>query len=285
MTNSLSTRMKYSDLSRLGLMELPFRISADPRFLYLTPTIASLIDRLLDLMAYEEGLGVVEGEIGIGKTSVARRLYDIAAGDDNNLHPVYIHTALYNSAPAAARDIADHFGLDTHRVYTTQLRILEEGILKIREDGDNPVLIIDDAQFMETPSLETIQNMINFDVSSKAVQIVLFGQPEIHRNFSKPSAESVLKRVVTWQKLSAFSFEDTSAMLNWRVQQAGRKEPLFTGNALSMIWDTSQGNPRDTINIANEALRQLIKNGGQTINGEITQSAIANFSTRPLPGI
>ena len=74
-------------------------------------------------------------------------------------------------------------------------------------------------------------------------------------------------------------------MLNWRVQQAGRKEPLFTGNALSQIWDTSQGNPRDTINIANEALRQLIKNGGQTINGEITEIAIANFSTRPLPGI
>ena len=54
-----SSRLSLESLARLGLKELPFRVSADPRFLYLTSAIANLIDRLLDLITYEEGLAVV----------------------------------------------------------------------------------------------------------------------------------------------------------------------------------------------------------------------------------
>jgi type II secretory pathway predicted ATPase ExeA len=277
---SFETRKKFEELARLGLKEAPFRISADPRFLYLTSELALHLDRLLDLVVYEEGLGVVQGAVGTGKTTVARRLFELARGEDNDLYPVFIHTASYSTPAVAARDIANHLDLDTHRVYTTQMRIIEEGIFKIRDDGLNPVLIIDDAQHMSAQSLETIQHMINFDVSSKAVQIILFGQDEIHATFNKASTRSVKSRVVTWIVLNPFSFEDTVSMLNWRVQLAGRREPLFSEGALGMIWQTSEGNPRDTIMIANEGLQVLFKQGGQTIDDDIVSQAIDNFTLK-----
>jgi type II secretory pathway predicted ATPase ExeA len=274
-------RISQPQLNKLGLREQPFRISADPRFLYLSRSIANLINRLLDLMEFEEGLGVVEGEIGAGKTTVARRLFDIANGDDNNLHPVFIHTATYSTAGVAAREISTHLRLPHKRSYNDQLHEIEKWILDIRSQGRNPVLIIDDAHAMSVESLDTIQNLINFDVHSKAIQIVLFGQPEIHTTFGDEAAASVNNRVVTWQLLRPFSPAEMIEMLNWRAQQAGRKAPLFDDLAFQAIYSVSEGNPRDSVNLAHESLRHLITNDEDIISEAIVQAAIDTFTQRP----
>jgi type II secretory pathway predicted ATPase ExeA len=274
-------RISQTQLNKYGLREQPFRISADPRFLYLSRSIANLINRLLDLMEYEEGLGVVEGEIGAGKTSVARRLFDIANGEDNNLHPVFIHTATYSTAGVAAREISTHLRLPHKRSYNDQLHEIEKWVIEVRAQGRNPVLIIDDAHAMSVESLDTIQNLINFDVESKAIQIVLFGQPEIHTTFGAEAAASVNNRVVTWQLLRPFSQSEMIEMLNWRAQQAGRKQPLFDDLAFQQIYAFSNGNPRDSVNLANESLRKLVVAEGEIISEDIARAAIETFTQRP----
>jgi general secretion pathway protein A len=276
------SRLSLESLARLGLKELPFRVSADPRFLYLTSAIANLIDRLLDLITYEEGLAVVEGKIGTGKTSVARRLFEIANGDDNNYHPVYMHTASFSTALEAAKDISKHFGVSPRRAYTDQLRDFESYLIQVRQDDLIPVLMIDDAQLMSPTSLDAIQNMLNFDISVKLIQIILFGQPEIHSNFGNSPA--VLDRVVSWQNLGAMNFRDTVAMLNWRVQQAGRVESLFDNEALQFAFDQSEGTPRTIILLANDALRELVLQNGQIITGAIMKKAIKRYKQRPSLG-
>ena len=108
-------------LSRLGFREHPFLPSADPRFLYLSKQHLAVLDRVQDVINWREGLSVVEGVIGVGKTSIARRLHQMFEFDPE-YKTVYIHTATYTTETQAARDIASAFGLDKRRALLDQLR-------------------------------------------------------------------------------------------------------------------------------------------------------------------
>ena len=158
--------------------------------MYLSRNHLNILDRLEDIIEWREGLAVVEGHIGMGKTSLARRLYELTVQDETT-EPVYIHTAAYNTAMDAARDISAAFRVRGRRAYVDQLRELETRLVALKSQDRTAVVLLDDAQFMQPESLETVQNMLNFDISSKLVQIVLFGQQEIKEIFvQKPAVHN-----------------------------------------------------------------------------------------------
>ena len=90
-------------LQQLGFREHPFHVSADPRFLYLSKQHLAVLDRAQDVINWREGLAVVEGQIGVGKTTLARRLHEMFAYEAG-YDTVYIHTAEYNTPVDAARE-------------------------------------------------------------------------------------------------------------------------------------------------------------------------------------
>jgi len=123
-TNQMRTHrgvFSTETLSRLGFREHPFLPSADPRFLYLSKQHLAVLERVQDVINWREGLSVVEGVIGVGKTSIARRLHQMFEYDDG-YSTVYIHTATYSTATQAARDIASAFGQKKRRALIDQLR-------------------------------------------------------------------------------------------------------------------------------------------------------------------
>lgn len=273
-----SARLSREQLSRMGFKEHPFRSSADPRFLYLSSLHEDVLARLQGLVEWREGLGVIEGPIGTGKTSVARRLYELTT-QDAQYQPVYIHTATYNTQLDAARDIARHFGLDSRRAYTDQLRDLEGLLVELRQEEVTPVVIIDDAQLMSSDSLGTIQNILNFDLREKLMQIVLFGQLEVHLNFAKQPA--LLDRVAYWTKLGALPFNDMVSLLNFRLNVAGRSEPMFTDAALAALYEFAAGIPRPMIMVCNEVLHGLAASGRDVADQEDIVQATEIYNQRP----
>lgn len=265
-------------LGLLGFNEHPFRISADPRFLYLTEQHKAAISRLEDLIAWREGLSVIEGPIGTGKTTLARRLFELCL-QDNSLEPVYIHTAAYNTPLIALRDIAAHFRLESRRAYTDQIRDFESHLVDFREQGKNPVLIIDDAQLMYPESLRPIQDFLNFDLASKLIQIILFGQQEIHTNFARNP--SLLDRVVFWHKLGPLTYADMVRMIQFRLTVAGRRESLFTDRAMELLFEFSKGVPRPLVIVCNETLRVLVEAGRFEADEPEVHKAIEIYNQRP----
>jgi general secretion pathway protein A len=243
-------------LSRLGFREHPFLPSADPRFLYLSKQHLAVLDRVQDVINWREGLSVVEGVIGVGKTSIARRLHQMFEFDPE-YKTVYIHTATYTTETQAARDIASAFGLDKRRALLDQLRDFELFLVEIRKKDINAVVIIDDAQRMSSSSLDTIQAFMNFDVRAKLIQVILFAQPEIHTIFS--NNEPVLSRVASWQKLSPLPVDEATALIQFRCQVAGRKEPFYTDSAMLRLYEDTGGVPRPMIMTSAEVIRILIE--------------------------
>lgn len=264
-------------LQRLEFREHPFQISADPRFLYLSKQHIAVLDRVQDVINWREGLAVVEGPVGVGKTTVARRLHELFAFEPG-YQTVFIHTAEYSTPVEATRDIAGAFGRAPRRAYLDQLRDFERFLVERRASNENAVVIIDDAQKMKAASLDALQNFFNFDVRVKLVQIILFAQPEIHARFA--SNEAVLSRIASWQKLSPLPPDDALAMIQFRCQVAGRSEPLFSDGAFLRLYEFTAGVPRPMMIIGSDILRILLRRGKSEADTREVDEAIASYEQR-----
>jgi len=264
-----ASRLTFRELSILGLKEHPFHPSADPRFLYLSRNHLNILGRLQDLIEWREGLAVVEGHMG--------RLFELT-GQDDSTEPVYIHTAAFKTPMDAARDISAAFGVRGRRSYIDQLRDLEAHLVELKRADRTAVVLLDDAQFMEPDSLDTIQNMLNFDISAKLIQIVLFGQQEIKEIFVQKKA--VHDRVVHWQSLGPLPFTEMVGLISFRLTVAGRTEPLFTDSAYTRLYDFSSGVPRPLVIVCGTTLRLLAEKKIQVADTEVVEEAIDIYEQR-----
>ena len=111
-------------LDRLGLKEDPFKLSADPRYLYLGPEHLAVYRQAQGVISRRRGLALISGDMGMGKSSLARRLYDVYASEES-VDICYIHTAAFKSAMDAARQISETLGVPRLRSFQLQMEALE----------------------------------------------------------------------------------------------------------------------------------------------------------------
>ena len=81
-------------LERLGLKEDPFKLSADPRYLYLGPEHLAVYRQAQAVISRRRGLALITGDMGMGKSSLARRLYDVYASEESDCDLLYPHRRL-----------------------------------------------------------------------------------------------------------------------------------------------------------------------------------------------
>ena len=267
-------------LRALGFREHPFVLGSDPRFLFPTRQHTQVLERVQDVINYREGLAVVEGPVGAGKTTVARRLYDLYAFDER--HKVaYIPTAIYSSPVAATRDISAVFGQENRRAYLDQIRQFETFLVKQRSEERNVVIIIDDAQRMRPEALQALHDIFNFDARVKLAQVIVFGQPQIHKIFA--GYEPILDRIAAWQKLSPLPADDALAMIRFRCSVAGRSEneSLLEDTAFLRLYEFAGGLPRPMIIACGELLHILARKEKRTAGVEDVSEAITTYEARP----
>src|SRR5512135_2297314 len=166
-------------LDRLGLKEDPFKLSADPRFLFLGPEHLAVYRQAQAVISRRRGLALITGDMGMGKSSLARRLYDVYAAEQPNLKICYIHTAQFRSAMDAARQISNALEVPPQRSFQRQMEGLEEMMANAYTTGRNVIIILDDAQLMNNEALDVLHRLYNFDYDAKVVQILAFGQREM----------------------------------------------------------------------------------------------------------
>ncbi len=267
-------------LRALGFREHPFVLGSDPRFLYPTRIHTQVLDRVQDVINFREGLAVVEGPVGVGKSTVARRLYDLYAFDAG-YKAVYIHTATYTTSIAAMRDIAVAFGQATRRAYIDQIRQFEQFLVGERREKRNVVIIIDDAQRISPTALEAFHDIFNFDAKMKLAQVIIFGQPQIHKVFAE--YEPILDRIASWQKLSPLPADDGLSLIRFRCGVAGRSEnePLLEDDAFLRLYEFASGLPRRMIIVCGELLHILSRKEKRVANIDDIKEAITSYEARP----
>lgn len=265
-------------LAAYGFKELPFSQSPNPRFLYLTSQHQAALMKIMYSIQNRQGLTVVTGDVGSGKTSLARHLF----GQYIDHADFEIKNITNPSSPtevALLRIICNEFGVEMKRSYVLQLQALQEHLTTRYLAGVNCVVIIDEAQLLKPSQLELLRVFLNFETDqAKLCQIILFGQLDLALKIKGKRA--LKSRVFSMSMLPPCDPDDMRSMIEFRCRVAGGAPGLFTDSALKAIYDHTDGVPRDVINLCAKALLLAYNQGALKIDQPIVEAVVEDHEQR-----
>ncbi len=268
----------YKDYYRL--QEEPFRITPDPRYLYLTEQHRDALSHLKYGICQRKGFICLTGEVGAGKTTLCRALLRELGSDYHTalvLNPMLTETQLL-------RCIVEEFGIQTkRRDRLGYLNLLNQFLLRISSVSQDAVLIIDEAQDMSITGLEMVRLLSNLETErEKLVQIVLVGQPELRTLLNNPSLRQLSQRITVRYHLGNMNQKQTAEYLRHRLKIAGRDERdknavRFDYGAVHEIYRYSHGTPRLINALGDKALLAGYVYRTATIDRRIVLTALKDL--------
>jgi len=250
------------------LKERPFSISPDPRFFYLTTQHKEALTNCQYMITNRVGPVYVHGDVGTGKTTIARRLYQQLLDDPQYIVAMIISPNL-KSSNALLRLIMKEFDVKTDKKYENSLTLFGEFLQDSAGRGKVPVLFIDEAQLLKPDMLELVRFLLNFETNTqKLLQIVLFGQNELATNLeSKKELKSRMYR----SALASLNRSDMENMIQFRFQVAGGVKHPFTSDGLDELYKLTLGLPREICKVTDMALLRAMVSNTHAVNAEIVR--------------
>lgn len=260
------------DFGSMGLIEAPFSLSPDPRFFFLSSQHKTALAKIRYTAEQRQGLSVVYGDVGVGKTTIARRIYQ-AYIDNPGIEAAYLPMPIFPSEFQFLKAICSEFGLPPKRSKYAQIELLNAHLISVWKQGKNAVLIIDEAQSLVGKQFELIRQLLNFESNSqKLIQIIMIGQNELRNKLrlKKP----LRSRIATRSTIEPLDLQDTRDMINFRVMVAGRQDALFTDEAIQDIYDYSHGMPRDVCVLGLNVLPLALLANVSVIDADLIHQAL-----------
>jgi general secretion pathway protein A len=253
------------------LKEKPFSISPDPRFIYLTAQHQESLAKVKYAFTERMGMCAIYGEIGAGKTSLARRLWVDYADNPKYNFAMIVHPN-FPSTFQFVKEIRREFGLDKPpRSLSDALDELQEFLLTEHATGKTTILIIDEAKNLKPSNYETLHQLLNFETNTqKLLQIALFGQNELATRIDRQP--ELKDRITLFGALTNLTFDDAVKLIDFRWTVAGGDKHPFDNGALQAIFKYSKGLPRKISKIADNALIRAMSEGLSSINQDVIEN-------------
>lgn len=261
-----------------GLNENCFAPSPNPRYLHLTDQTNACLFKCKFVIEERQGLSLIVGKIGYGKTSVLRELVN-GYIDDGGYKIAMLPNGSFPTEMQLAKSISSELGLPARRSLDAQKKEIREFALNIYGQGGNVLLVIDEAQNLFGPQFDFLREMLNYETDeSKVIQIIIAGQPEIETKLATKPA--LVSRIILTNYLDTFSYDDMIAALEHRVRVAGggkRLGDVINDAGCKAAYLASKGVPREIMKIANASLLLGALNQVRPISEELVKAAVENI--------
>jgi general secretion pathway protein A len=262
-----------------GLRELPFELTPNPKFLFLTPRHREALSNLHYGLSSAKPITVLIGEAGTGKTTLLRTV--LASEQCRHVQCVYL------SNPALTREdfvrmLAIRFDLSAEARASKAVLLdeLERALRYRRElEGEITALVVDEAQSLSVELLEELRLLANIETATeKLLPLVLAGQPELRARLDDPGLRQLKQRVALRCEIAPFELAETAAYIGSRVGTAGGEASrLFTREAVTLIHEYSGGIPRTISVLSDNALMNGMALGRQPVDRSIILEVARDF--------
>lgn len=266
-----------------GLKDKPFAITPDPRYLFMSQRHAEALAHLTYGINEAGGFIQLTGEIGAGKTTLVRALLeqmpphvDVAVILNPRITP---HELLLSVAQEIGLHIPDAAQQSSKALIDT----LNAHLLEAHAKGRRVVMIIDEAQALTPETLEQVRLLTNLETaSSKLLQILLIGQPELREILASSELKQLAQRITGRYHLEPLSQLETIAYIKHRLKIAGATTDIFTERALREVHRLSHGVPRVINVICDRALLGAYSEDCHRIDAGLVRRAASEVFGRPV---
>jgi general secretion pathway protein A len=231
----------YLELFKLN--ELPFRLSPDPQFLYLSKQHARAKAYMESTIWFTDGFVVITGEIGAGKTTLIETF----------LHEMQTDAVVAQinqtqlSPTAFLQTVLVQFGFSPFNMKKPEvLATLNQFLVEQHISGRKVLLIVDEAQNLSHRVLEEVRMLSGIETTKeKALRIILAGQPELNEKLNTPELVQLTQRVRLRFHLTALTRVETAAYIDHRLEVAGSQgRRIFADDTYDVIYQYTGGVPR-----------------------------------------
>jgi len=268
-------------LEYYNLLEQPFGVTPDTRFLYLNHMYCEALASLWYGVEERRGFIALIAHPGMGKTTLLFQLLQ-------RLRRTSARTVFLFQTCCSADDLIRYLLLDLG-IWPSSDAVsmryqLNEALIREARAGRQVVFVIDEAQNLSAATLESVRLLSDFETSQgKLLQIVLAGQPQLANTLMKPEMLQLTQRLSMTNFLDPLDAEEVGRYVRHRLGVAGYQgKPLFTPDALQLVAEESQGIPRNVNNICFGAMSMAFGLQQKRIDREIVESVAADPNLRSL---
>ncbi len=269
-----------------GLTEQPFALSTDPRFLFMSSSHERAYEDLVTGLRRDEGLLLLTGEAGTGKTTLCRAVID--ALGERTFSCIVLNP--YMTGAELLRQVLRDFGLVSRdelrsgalaRADAVQLMDTLEGfLLTVRSVDSRAILVVDEAQSLAPAVLDQVRLLTALEKHGKRlIQIILGAQPAILQTLKKDSMYALNERISRRVFLAPLTGTEIKAYIEHRLAVAGGKGKVtFTDDAVSVVTALARGLPRRVNLLCDRALQVGLAERVAVIGPEIVSRAAQSLS-------
>lgn len=264
----------------LGLTKEPFSTSPDPAFFFRSSSHVQALTRLEIAIRLRRGLSLILGEVGTGKTTLARTLLGNFAQEDRVVFHIILDPS-YESEYQFLLGLTRMFGVKPAYKSTLDCReaiehhLFQAGVT----EGKTTVLVIDEGQKMTLEMLENLRVLLNYETNEyKLLQVVIFSQMELLPRIKR--IKNFIDRVALKYIINPLDEPETSELIRFRLSQAGLADgrQVFAPEAIRAIHHFTQGYPRKISMVCHNALEALVMHERQVIDEGLIQELIRDES-------
>lgn len=245
--------MNYEEFFRMSIE--PFSNIPDTRFFFESQQHKMALLRLMHAADKMRGLGMLVGEVGTGKTTVARRILSYLAKNQSFQSGLVVLTHENFTEEWLYSRIASLIGLkDVENLMKDPMNIITRQLIKLDREGKKTVIIIDEAnKLSDARVIEQLRGFLNLELNDRRIiTFILIGVPELERHLIQN--ESIVQRIAVRSYLKSLTRDETAGYIKYRLTVAGTSMSVFTMDAVDLIYSYSGGRPRLINSICDNAL-------------------------------
>jgi len=264
----------------LGLTKEPFSTSPDPSFFFRSNSHVQALTRLEIAIRLRRGLSLILGDVGTGKTTLARTLLANFPQEDgfafhmildpsfDSEYQFLLHLSRLFDVPEDAKSTLDCREAIQHHLF-------HSGVT----EGKTTVLMIDEGQKLSLDMLENLRVLLNYETNEyKLLQVVIFAQMELLGRLRR--VRNFIDRVALKYIINPLDESETGEMIQFRLRSAGlaSERTLFTPAAVQAVYRFTLGYPRKISLVCHNALEALVMQERTLVDAPLIEGLIRDES-------